>query len=255
MDRPLLARRHTCRERLIDAFDDITDFGRSGWFLFRSAPILLALLVARLRRGCPGCDRGVLAAFAVRLSFLFVAIAPAGPVRHHRQALDRPGAAALGRRRVCLMPLSGGLQYASLPSGHATTAFAALVAIGALFPEARRADVDLCPADRGEPRRITLIIIRAMCSRAPSSALSAHCWCATGTPRAASGYRRTRGAVRPMPGPSLGSASPGRLPDASAALPRTRPMTGSSTPDLSVVVPVRNEARNVAPLVAEIGAR
>jgi dolichol-phosphate mannosyltransferase len=31
-------------------------------------------------------------------------------------------------------------------------------------------------------------------------------------------------------------------------------MTGSSTPDLSVVVPVRNEARNVAPLVAEIGA-
>ena len=34
-------------------------------------------------------------------------------------------------------PLSWRPEYASLPSGHTTTAFAALVAIGALFPRAR----------------------------------------------------------------------------------------------------------------------
>ena len=34
-------------------------------------------------------------------------------------------------------PLTWHARYASFPSGHATTAFAALVAIGAIFPQAR----------------------------------------------------------------------------------------------------------------------
>ena len=80
----------------------------------------------------------------------------AGPVRHHRQAHDRPGAAA-GDRAVSILSRSarstGAPAYASLPSGHATTAFAALVAFGTLWPRARAVMLDLCAADRGQPRR------------------------------------------------------------------------------------------------------
>ena len=36
-----------------------------------------------------------------------------------------------------IVPFGWQVDYASFPSGHATTAFAALVAIGAIFPQAR----------------------------------------------------------------------------------------------------------------------
>ena len=65
--------------------------GSSGrWLLFLA---LAALAAARL----DASQQRVLAAIMVRVGFLFTAIARAGPVRHHRQAADRPRAAA-GRR-------------------------------------------------------------------------------------------------------------------------------------------------------------
>ncbi|MPZ56907.1 MAG: phosphatase PAP2 family protein [Rhizobiales bacterium] len=119
-------------------FGTITDFGKSGWFLF---PIGLALVVLGLVAS-PRIGRGcllVVAALAVRLSFVFAAIALPGLFATIVKRL-------IGRAR----PFVGGsadpylydpfvwqAAYASLPSGHATTAFAASVAIGSLWPQTR----------------------------------------------------------------------------------------------------------------------
>src|SRR5690349_22295211 len=83
----------------------------------------------------------------------------------------------------------------------------------------------------------------------------APCWCATGL--------RPAGSVLPlMPAGLCGrclapayGASLKRLP-AGRTLPRRRGMSApvSHVPVVSVVVPVRNEAENVAPLVDEIAA-
>jgi len=43
----------------------------------------------------------------------------------------------VGHETMAFVPFGWKVDYASLPSGHATTAFAALVAIGAIFPQAR----------------------------------------------------------------------------------------------------------------------
>ena len=122
---------------LVDTFNEITDFGKSGWFLVplgrpdRRWPPRLAPLAGRIANL-------VLARLVVRLRYLFLAIARAGAGRHGRQAPDRPRAPP--SRRPDRSPISRGPgrhEYASLPSGHTTTAFAAAVAIAALWPKAR----------------------------------------------------------------------------------------------------------------------
>ena len=61
---------------LIAIFDWLTDFGKSGWFL---APIALALatIAVLASPALPIISRRVLAAFAVRLGFVFSAISGA----------------------------------------------------------------------------------------------------------------------------------------------------------------------------------
>jgi undecaprenyl-diphosphatase len=81
----------------------------------------------------------VLAAVAVRLGFLFSAIALPGLVVTIVKRL-------VGRARPLVggsvdpflyLPLGWKVEYASFPSGHATDAFAAAMAIGALWPQVR----------------------------------------------------------------------------------------------------------------------
>jgi len=120
------------------AFAFVTDFGKSGWFLVPTGIVLLAIaLVASPTLTL--LSRLVLAAIAVRAGFLFAAIAVpslfATIIKH-----------VIGRARPFVgnepdpflyLPLSWPAAYASMPSGHATTAFAAAVAVALVWPRLR----------------------------------------------------------------------------------------------------------------------
>lgn len=117
------------------SFKHITDFGKSGWFLY---PLGMFVLVAA---ACSSPSLGrmanyVLISLVVRAGFLFLAIGVPG-------LIVTIGKRLIGRVRpseagpFAYEPLSWKAAYASLPSGHATTAFAAAVAVGALWPKAR----------------------------------------------------------------------------------------------------------------------
>jgi undecaprenyl-diphosphatase len=123
---------------LVDTFEWITDFGLSGWFLWPLGTMLIlsAALAPRLRSRF---QRLVLSAIVARIGFLFVAIALPGLIVTITKRL-------IGRSRPMLSGVADPFAYklwvwdpafASLPSGHATTAFAAAVAFGALWPQAR----------------------------------------------------------------------------------------------------------------------
>jgi undecaprenyl-diphosphatase len=123
---------------LIDIFGEITDFGKSGWFLWPLGLLLLALAAAA-SPALPRFLQLVLATVVVRLGFLFVAI---GLPSLFDTILKR----VIGRGRPFVpdiadpyvyKPFAWHAAYASMPSGHATTAFAAAIAIGALWPRAR----------------------------------------------------------------------------------------------------------------------
>ena len=121
---------------IVWSFDQITDFGKSGWFLW---PLGILFLVLAALPSLPRVPQLVLTAIMVRVGFLFVAIAAPS-------LFDTIIKRMIGRAR----PLVGGsldpylfspfkwtADYASLPSGHGTTAFAALVAFGSLWPRGR----------------------------------------------------------------------------------------------------------------------
>lgn len=117
-------------------FDQITDFGKSGWFLW---PVGVLFLVLAALPSLPRVPQLVLTAVMVRLGFLFAAIAVPGiflnGVKH-----------IFGRARPMVggsldpflfSPFKLGYDFASLPSGHAATAFSVLAAFGTLWPRAR----------------------------------------------------------------------------------------------------------------------
>lgn len=117
-----------------DAFV-VTDFGRSGWILVPvGVPLLLMALTAS-----PLLDRmsrAVLAVAAVRLGFVFVAVGLPGLVSTIvKRWIGRVRPSDAGP--FAYEPFSWRPEYASFPSGHTTTAFAALVAIGAVCPRLR----------------------------------------------------------------------------------------------------------------------
>ena len=122
---------------LVDAFNRLTDLGLSGWFLWPLGLVLIALALVD-SPSVPAFPRHVLAAWAVRLGFVFIAIALPGLfVTVVKRLIGRARPFVDGDGVWNYLPFSWRVDYASLPSGHATTAFSALVAIGALFPQAR----------------------------------------------------------------------------------------------------------------------
>jgi membrane-associated phospholipid phosphatase len=123
---------------LIASFDRITDFGNSVRFLVPIA-LVLAVMAGLASPALPAMSRRVLAAVAVRLGFLFSAIAlPGLVVTIVKRLIGRARPLAGGSADPFLyFPLDWKVEYASFPSGHATDAFAAATAIGALWPQAR----------------------------------------------------------------------------------------------------------------------
>jgi len=121
---------------LVWFFDVITDFGKSGWFLWPLGILFLGLAAL------PGLSRMsqlVLAAVMVRVGFLFAAIAVPGiftNIVKHIFGRARPGVGGSIDPSL-FSPVSWPAAYASLPSGHATTAFSVLVIFGWLWPRAR----------------------------------------------------------------------------------------------------------------------
>ncbi|HXW27098.1 MAG TPA: phosphatase PAP2 family protein [Xanthobacteraceae bacterium] len=120
---------------LIDLFNEITDYGRSGWFLWPIGFLIVALAAAAA--AAPGrFVRLTVISLVVRLEFIFAAIAVPGlVVTFVKRLIGRVRPSALGP--FAYVPFSWRPDYASMPSGHATTAFAAAVALGAVWPRAR----------------------------------------------------------------------------------------------------------------------
>lgn len=138
IDAPAITYARTLPRWVIDFFDWITDFGKSGWFLWPLGILFFAL--AALPRPA-GVSQRVLAAVMVRVGFLFCAVAAPGiatNILKHIIGRARPFVSGFADPTV-FAPFSWPAAYASLPSGHTTTALSVLVAFGILWPRARTA--------------------------------------------------------------------------------------------------------------------
>jgi len=123
---------------ILAAFDFATEFGKSGWFLGPLGAILVAIAALASPALAP-VHRLVLAAVAVRAGFLFTAIAApslCSTVIKRVVGRARPFVSEQADPFLYL-PMIWRAAYASMPSGHATTAFAAAVAVGLLWPRLR----------------------------------------------------------------------------------------------------------------------
>jgi membrane-associated phospholipid phosphatase len=123
-----------------DTADEITNLGRSGVFLYPLG-FLLLVLAAVMGSGLSRMANGVLAALAVRFGFLFVAIGlPSLFVTIVKRLIGRARPYVGGHDDPFnFMPFIWRPEYSSMPSGHAATAAAAAIAIGALWPRLRPA--------------------------------------------------------------------------------------------------------------------
>jgi len=123
---------------LIALADELTDFGRATWILVPTGG-LLVLIAVLASAGLSRISQHVLAAGAVKLSFLFTACAlPGLMVTTVKRLIGRARPLVDGSANPFLYhPFGWKVEYAGMPSGHATNAFAAAVAIGALWPRAR----------------------------------------------------------------------------------------------------------------------
>ena len=119
-----------------DIFDWITDYGKSGYFLWPLGLLFIGL--AALPPVSPISQR-VIAAMMVRVGFLFTAIALPGIATNAvKYVIGRARPFVGGSPDAFLYaPFTGTAAYASMPSGHTTTAFSVLVAFGILWPRLR----------------------------------------------------------------------------------------------------------------------
>jgi undecaprenyl-diphosphatase len=130
-----LAQRQSAR--VSQAFSRFTDLGLAGWFLWPLGLLLIALAMLDAS-ALPRFSRLVLGAWGVRIGFLFTAIALPGLfVTTIKRVIGRARPLVEGADIWAYQPFGWHAAYASLPSGHAATAFSVLVAFGAIFPQAR----------------------------------------------------------------------------------------------------------------------
>jgi len=125
-------------EWVIGLFNELTDYGTSDWFLVPIG-LMLVFIAALATPALSHVSRLVTVAFTVRLGFVFAAIALPGLFVTIVKRL-------IGRARPFIggdadpfryAPFIWRPDYASLPSGHATNVFAALVAVGLVWPRLR----------------------------------------------------------------------------------------------------------------------
>jgi membrane-associated phospholipid phosphatase len=119
-------------------FEEITNFGLSSVFLYPLG-FLLLVLAAISSPVWPRFAQGVLAALAARFGFLFLAIgAPGLFTTIVKRMIGRARPYVGGHDNPFLYkPFIWRPEYASMPSGHSTTAVAAAIAVGAVWPRAR----------------------------------------------------------------------------------------------------------------------
>ena len=184
-------------------FATITDLGLYGVFLW---PLGIALIVIAFAGAVrlPPVKQRVLAALALRMQFLFLAIAVPGViVAVLKRLAGRARPSAFEEPNVFTFdPFAASDVYASIPSGHTTAAFAAMAAISALWPR-------LFPVLLGYAVLIGLSRI-ATFHHFPSDVIVGAFAGALGAflvreyfaARRLGFDRETDGAVRPMPGPS-----------------------------------------------------
>ena len=122
-----------------DSFGQVTEFGRAGWFLWPLAVVLTAMAALFDRSSRP--IQLAIIAVSVRLQFVFLAIAvPSLFVTIVKRLIGRARpdiSESIDPAHFSLFALRH--EFASFPSGHATTAVAAAVAIGTVWPRARTA--------------------------------------------------------------------------------------------------------------------
>jgi len=138
IDAPLANAARALPHGVREFFDWITDFGKSGWFLWPLGLIFLFLAFLPRERLTPLAQR-VLAAAMVRVGFLFLAIGLPGlfvSIVKRMIGRARPFVTGIADPFV-FDPTKWTAAYAGFPSGHSTTAFSVLVAFGALWPRAR----------------------------------------------------------------------------------------------------------------------
>jgi undecaprenyl-diphosphatase len=117
-------------------FDEITDFGKSGWVLWPVGILFLAL--AALPSASTHMSQTVMAALIVRVGFVFLAVGLPGLfVTTTKRVIGRARPMVNGGPHPFDFEPFSVAAYASMPSGHATTAFSILVALGSLWPRGR----------------------------------------------------------------------------------------------------------------------
>jgi undecaprenyl-diphosphatase len=138
LDAPIIVAVGSLPEWVIRLFNELTGYGTSDWFLVPIGLVLLAI-AAFISPALSRLSQLVAVAFTVRLGFVFAAIALPG-------LFDTVVKRLIGRARPFIggdadpflyMPFIWKPEYASLPSGHATNVFAALVAVGLVWPRLR----------------------------------------------------------------------------------------------------------------------
>jgi undecaprenyl-diphosphatase len=138
LDVPAVAWAHHLPRGMVDVFEHITNAGLSGWYLIPSG-IVVILLAVLVSPALPRPTWGVLTALAARFSFFFLAVGVPGlmtNVLKHLLGRARPYIEQAGHP-FTFAPFNWSSNYASLPSGHATTAASVAFAIGAIWPRAR----------------------------------------------------------------------------------------------------------------------
>jgi undecaprenyl-diphosphatase len=138
LDRRIIAAVAAEPDWVFGLFNDLTGFGTSDWWLVPIG-LLLVAIAALATPALPHMSRRVLVAFTVRLGFVFAAIAAPGLfVTVVKRLIGRARPFVGGNADPFLyLPFGWRPDYASLPSGHATNVFAALVAVGLVWPRAR----------------------------------------------------------------------------------------------------------------------
>jgi undecaprenyl-diphosphatase len=138
LDRRIIAAVAAEPDWVFGLFNDLTGFGTSDWWLVPIG-LLLVAIAALATPAMPHMSRRVLVAFTVRLGFVFAAIAAPGLfVTVVKRLIGRARPFVGGNADPFLyLPFGWRPDYASLPSGHATNVFAALVAVGLVWPRAR----------------------------------------------------------------------------------------------------------------------
>jgi membrane-associated phospholipid phosphatase len=120
------------------AFKTITELGRSDWFLYPAGIFLIAFSIFR-PGGMVSSSQHLAHTLMLAAYFLFTTIAFSGLLANLFKFVigrQRPEYVDIGHVWMA-EAFSHGYRFASFPSGHATTAGAAAIAIALLFPRIR----------------------------------------------------------------------------------------------------------------------